>query len=109
MFGLPDAAIRVDRAFANSGWKGAMLQWAKELEQLVATKQANFPGVLAQVYVRLGENDQAFYWLEWAVEHPDLAKATDPVMQMVKVDPSLAPLHSDQRFKVLLRRMGLPE
>jgi TolB-like protein len=109
MFGLPEAATRVDRAFSNSGWKGALLQWAKELEQLIATKQAYFPGVLAQVYVRLGENDRAFYWLEWAVEHPELAKATDPVMQIVKVDPSLAPLHSDPRFKVLLRRMGLPE
>jgi TolB-like protein/DNA-binding winged helix-turn-helix (wHTH) protein/Flp pilus assembly protein TadD len=108
MFGMPEAATRVERAFANFGWKGALLQWAKELEQWVATRQAYFPGVLAQVYARLGENDRAFYWLEEGCRQHHLAIA-DPVMQIVKLDPSLAPLHSDPRFKVLLRRMGLPE
>jgi TolB-like protein len=109
LMGLPDMATHVNRAFADSGWKGAQLQWAKELEQFIATKHGYFPGLLAQTYVRLGENDRALYWLEWAVEHRDLAKASDPIMQDVKIDPSLAPLHSDPRFKVLLRRMGLPE
>jgi TolB-like protein/DNA-binding winged helix-turn-helix (wHTH) protein/tetratricopeptide (TPR) repeat protein len=107
-FGFPEAATRIDHAFANSGWKGAMLQYAKELEQLIATKQGYFPGTLAQVYVWLGENDRALYWLEQGNEHRHMA-LSDSVLQWTKVDPSLAPLRSDPRFKVLLRRMGLPE
>jgi TolB-like protein/DNA-binding winged helix-turn-helix (wHTH) protein len=108
LLGFPEVAERLSRSFATSGWTGALQQWAKELEQLMAIKHAYFPVLLAQTYVRLGENDRAFYWLEWAVEHRHLAIA-DPIMQDVKVDPSLAPLHSDPRFKILLRRMGLPE
>jgi len=106
--GLPEVATRVGRAFANSGWSGALLQWAKELERLMATKQAYLPAILAQVYVLLGDKDQAFYWLEQGNEHRHLA-IVDPILQFVKIDPSFAPLHSDPRFKALLRKMGLPE
>jgi hypothetical protein len=47
----------------------------------------------------LGYKDRAFYWLEQGIEHRHLGNA-DSVRQVVKVDPSLAPLHSDARFKV---------
>jgi len=107
-FGFPEVATRIDRAFANSGWIGAMRQWAKELEQLMATKQAYFPGLLAQVYAWLGEKDRALYWLEQGNEHRHMA-LSDSVLQWVKIDPSLAPLRSDPRFKALLHKMGLPE
>ena len=78
------------------------------LEELMVAKQVYAPGTLAQVYVRLGEKDRALYWLEQDNEHRHMALC-DSVVQYVKVDPSLVPLHSDPRFKVLLRRMGLPE
>jgi TolB-like protein/DNA-binding winged helix-turn-helix (wHTH) protein len=107
-FGFPETATRVERAFAISGWKGAQLQWAKELEELMVAKQVYAPGTLAQVYVRLGEKDRALYWLEQGNEHRHMA-LSDSVLQYVKVDPSLAPLHSDPRFKVLLHKMGLAE
>jgi hypothetical protein len=74
----------------------------------MVAKQVYAPGTLAQVYVWLGNEDRAFYWLEQGIEHRHLGNA-DSVMQVVKVDPSLAPLRSDPRFKVLLRRMRLPE
>jgi TolB-like protein/DNA-binding winged helix-turn-helix (wHTH) protein len=106
--GLPEVATRVHRSVANSGWNGALLQWAKELERLMATRQAYFPDILAQVYVLLGDKDRAFYWLEQGNEHRHMAIA-DPVLQFVKIDPSFGPLHSDPRFKILLRHMGLPE
>ena len=72
------------------------------------TKQVSAPGTLAQVYVRLGDKDRALYWLEQGNEHRHMA-LSDSVLQYVKVDPSLAPLHSDPRFKVLLHKMGLAE
>lgn len=107
-FGFSEEATRVERAFANFGWREAQLQWAKELEELMLAKQVNAPGTLAQVYVRLGEKDRAFYWLEQGNEHRHMA-LSDSVVQYVKVDPSLAPLHSDPRFTILLQKMGLPE
>ena len=106
--GFPDMTPRLDKAFANAGWAGAQRQWAKELEQLMATKQGYFPAVLAQAHARLGEKERAFYWLDEGSKHRHLA-SSDPVIQFVKVDPSFAPLHSDPRFKVVLQRMGLPE
>jgi TolB-like protein/DNA-binding winged helix-turn-helix (wHTH) protein/tetratricopeptide (TPR) repeat protein len=69
MFGLPEMAAHIDRAFATSGWNGALLQYAKELQLLMATKQGYFPGILAQVYSQLGDKDRAFYWLEQGNEH----------------------------------------
>ena len=107
LFGFPEISVRLNRAFATSGWRGAMRQWTKELEQLMATKQGYFPGVLADAYTQLGEKDQAFYWLEDGSKHRHLAMA-DPILIFVKVDPSFAPLRSDPRFKDLLRHFGLP-
>jgi len=34
---------------------------------------------------------------------------SDGVLENISLDPEFAPLHSDPRFKVLLRHMGLPE
>jgi tetratricopeptide (TPR) repeat protein len=108
LFGYPEVATRLDRAFATSGWTGALRQWAWELEQFMATKQAYMPGLLAEAYAQLGNNNKAFYWLEDAWTHRHLAMS-DPVIELVKVDPWFAPLHSDPRFKVLLQHMGLQE
>ena len=57
---------------------------------------------LAGIYATLGRKDEAFDWLEkdFAIHSPDLANLRD--------EPSLAPLHSDPRFKDLVRRMGFP-
>jgi tetratricopeptide (TPR) repeat protein len=106
LFGMPDAAVRLKHAYDKSGSKGMLLQWAKELERLAATKQGYFPGVLAQVYATLGEKDRAFYWLEEYRQHHDLALA-DPTIYF-KTDPWFAPIRSDPRFSDFLRRAGLP-
>jgi tetratricopeptide (TPR) repeat protein len=106
LFGLPDAASGLKRAYDKSGSQGVLRQWAKELERLAATKQVYFPGALAQVYATLGEKDRAFYWLEEYRQHHDLALA-DPTIYF-KTDPWFAPIRSDPRFSDFLRRVGLP-
>lgn len=105
--GMPEATGRLQRAFAASGYLEARRSWARELEQLEATKQSYFPGMLAQVYATLGDNDRAFYWLSEGVSHRTKA-ISDPILVWIKVDPGLASLRSDSRFPDLLRRIGLP-
>jgi len=59
------------------------------------------PSVIAELYVALGEKDQAFAWLDKAYEEHDF------ILVLLKVQPSLDSLRSDPRFAVLLKRIGL--
>jgi len=105
MVGFPKSARRVQQAFASSGYQGALRQEASEMERWAATGQSYMPGNLAQIYTSLGDKDRAFYWLEQGVDHHHLAMVDS--LGDFNVDPRFAPLHSDPRFKELLRRAGL--
>ena len=54
----------------------------------------------ARLYVRLGERDQAFVWLEKAADERN-ALAFE-----IKFDPTFDSLRDDPRFQDLLRRVG---
>jgi TolB-like protein/DNA-binding winged helix-turn-helix (wHTH) protein len=108
--GFPEAATRIHQAFVVSGYPGAMRQWAKELEHLIARHQAYFPVILAGTYVMLDDKARAFYWLEEAYKHHDIQSLSlDSSLPSINVDPRFDPLRSDPRFTDLLRRMGLPQ
>jgi TolB-like protein/DNA-binding winged helix-turn-helix (wHTH) protein len=108
LFGLGEAATHINRAFARSGYLGAMRQFAKEFERLHDTKRAFFPGNLVEIYAALGEKDRAFYWLDQAYQHPDIVGTDIPLLSLIR-SPMADPLRSDPRFKDLLRRIGLPQ
>jgi len=55
----------------------------------------------ALVNAGLGELDQAICWLERACEE------RDSHLMALTIDPRLASLHTDPRFKALLKRVGL--
>lgn len=55
----------------------------------------------AQIDAQLGDADAAFFSLEQALGE------TDPGLQIVKVDPFLAPVHRDARFAPFIRKLGL--
>ena len=59
------------------------------------------PYGVALIHTALGENDEAFEWLEKAYE------AHDGELFNLKVEPALDPLRRDPRFASLLRRVGL--
>jgi hypothetical protein len=57
--------------------------------------------VVAAVYVASGDKEEAFRWLERAfAEHSG-------VLQWIAFLPEFRPLHSDERFPHLLRRIGV--
>jgi hypothetical protein len=52
-------------------------------------------------YLGLGENDQAFAWLEQAY------KEQSNILQFLKVHPYFDPIRADPRFVDLVHRTGL--
>ena len=57
-------------------------------------------GFLAQLYVRLGENDQAFDTLHELLAVPSSGVAISPAL--LKLDPVWDPLRKDPRFQKLI-------
>ena len=57
---------------------------------------------IAQVYAWRGENDKAFEWLERAY------RQRDGGLTYLPYDRLLASLHTDPRFRGLLRKLRLP-
>jgi serine/threonine protein kinase len=104
--GFPQLAVNLDKAFAISGYRGAIREYAEQLEHLHATKQVFVPVNLAGFYTTLGDKDRAFYWLEQAYKH---GPGQGIALWMMKVYVALDPLHSDPRFKDLVHRIGLPQ
>lgn len=99
-WGLPTANIAALRlAYTQAGWQG---YWQKRLDLVMAEAERMSvpPLTFASLYVRLGQKDKAFEWLEKAFNDHDMA------LPLVKVDPEWETLHSDARFTKLLLRMG---
>jgi eukaryotic-like serine/threonine-protein kinase len=87
-------------AYAAAGEREKAAAVLAELQQLSARTYVS-PYTTAAIHAALGEKDRAFEWLEKAFEERDLW------LMNLRVDPALAPLHSDARFAALLRRIKL--
>ena len=85
------------KACATSGLRGYWLQ-ALENDKKDVGKEA---GSLSTYYARLGDREQAFYWLDRAYTQ------RDPWLVFTKVAPVYDNLRSDPRFQAFLQRMGL--
>jgi tetratricopeptide (TPR) repeat protein len=97
----PARVVGLARAYALAGRKAEAHKVLQELCQL--SKGAYLPPCyFAAVHVALGENEQAFTWLEKAY------RERDTYLTWLKVDEALAPLRPDPRFHKLLSRVGLP-
>lgn len=59
------------------------------------------PTSFAWTYLGLGQIDEAFIWMDRAVDAPDR------MMSPIKSYPFFDPLRNDPRFKSLLQKMNL--
>jgi len=87
-------------AYAVAGKKEEALKIIEELKEL--SKKKYIPSYsMALIYVGLNEKEQAISWLEKAVEERYFRVLS------IKVDPRFDSLHSDSRFKALLKKLSL--
>ncbi|HSA96719.1 MAG TPA: hypothetical protein VLJ16_11765, partial [Acidobacteriota bacterium] len=69
--------------------------------QGIAAKTYVLPTSLAWVYVGLREIEEAFVWMERAIDE------RDSMIIPIKTYPFLDPLRGDPRFPALVRKMNL--
>jgi TolB-like protein/Tfp pilus assembly protein PilF len=98
--GSPAATGVLIRAYAHAGRRSDAMRLLAELKQ--RRKAGYIPaGAFVNAYLGLGDNEQAFYWLEQAY------KEQSNILQFLKVHPYFDPIRSDPRFADLVRRVGL--
>ncbi len=88
-------------AYAVAGKKSEALAILHELLQM-SVQQYVSPYSIALVYAGLGDQDQAFQWLDKAYDEHSVRLIN------IAVHPRLAGLRGDPRFAALVRRIGLP-
>jgi tetratricopeptide (TPR) repeat protein len=99
----PQATLRnLGVAYARSGRRSEAKDILQQFTDLRKTQYV-ISYMVAGVYAALGDKDQAFAELDRAFDEHDWH------LQRIKADPFMDPLRDDQRFKALLKRMGLPE
>jgi TolB-like protein len=81
---------------------GQAREAAAALARLEAEHAHEAPFQIACVHAWLGQVDEAFRWLERALEQGDGG------LQDLKMEPLAAGLHADPRYPALLDRLGLP-
>ena len=98
--GSPLMLALLGHAYAASGKTAEAKQVLEDLHQLQGQRYVS-PYTVAAIYAGLGDQDQAFKWLETAVEVRDIW------LMNLKVDPVFANLRSHRHFTDILARIRL--
>jgi eukaryotic-like serine/threonine-protein kinase len=100
--GQREVVEALDQGYAEAGYARAMVLAA---EKLVARSHTTYvaPFDIAALYANARKTDEALAWLEKAYD------AHDPRTPAMYVVPTFTNLHSEPRFRELLRRMNLPQ
>ena len=85
-----------------AGRQGRKQEADKHLQTLLELRRTSFVPAyyVALLYTGVGDRDNAFAWLDRAVEE------RSGYLMEIHVDPMFDPLHPDARFQVLMRRLG---
>jgi eukaryotic-like serine/threonine-protein kinase len=98
--GGPELAASIEEDFTKSGYKGVLQSWLEGLTELSKHSYVSSYSI-AESYMRMGQKEKAFEWLEKAYEEHDsglVSLAVEPMFENIRPDP---------RFKEILRRMKL--
>jgi serine/threonine-protein kinase len=98
--GSPELAASIEEDFAKSGYRGVLQSWLEGLTEISKHSYVS-PYSIAQAYMRMGEKQKVFDWLQKAYEEHDSGLVS------VAVEPMFEPVRSDPRFRDLLRRTKL--
>ena len=98
--GAPAVRSWLGLALAQSGNTAEARALLQDLHGLAAQAYVP-PAGFAWIHLGLGEIDEAFVWMDHAIE------ARDHHMTPIKSYPFLDPIRSDPRFAALLRKMNL--
>ena len=98
--GSPLMLALLGHAYAVAGKKAAAQQVLNDLQQLQEQRYVS-PYTVAAIYAGLGDQEQAFKWLDRAVEERDIW------LMNLKVDPVFTQLRSQRKFTDILARIRL--
>jgi DNA-binding winged helix-turn-helix (wHTH) protein/TolB-like protein/Tfp pilus assembly protein PilF len=98
--GSPLMLALLGHAYAVSGKTAEAKQVLDDLQQLQGQRYVS-PYTVAAIHAGLGDRDQAFKWLERAVEERDIW------LMNLKVDPVFAKLRTHRQFTDILARLRL--
>jgi DNA-binding winged helix-turn-helix (wHTH) protein/TolB-like protein/Flp pilus assembly protein TadD len=98
--GSPLMLALLGHAYAVAGKKAEAKQVLADLQQVQSQRYVS-PYTLAAIHVGLGDDEQAFKWLEKAVEERDIW------LMNLKVDPVFARLRSNRKFSDILAQIKL--
>jgi TolB-like protein len=87
------------RALLGPGYWQQRLESAKKLH----AEHAAPATAVAGIYAILGDNEQAFAWLEKAYQE------SDDFLVFVNIQPQFENVHSDPRFAALMRKIGFTD
>jgi tetratricopeptide (TPR) repeat protein len=96
----PGVLAELGYAYGASGQKAEAQKLADTLTARAAREYID-PALICIIYIGLGNRDQAFAWLEKAYNE------RSSWMTWLKVEPKFDRLRSDERFEVLMRRVGV--
>ncbi|MEY2500172.1 MAG: eukaryotic-like serine/threonine-protein kinase [Verrucomicrobiota bacterium] len=96
--GIPQAGLAI--VYARIGRISEARQILEQLKELAETKYFSAEDI-AEVYIAMGEIDEAFKWLERAC-----AEHSGP-LHAISFRPTFGVLRSDPRFAAILKRIGL--
>jgi TolB-like protein/DNA-binding winged helix-turn-helix (wHTH) protein len=94
-------AAGIQRAFEQGGYT-AVVRWRIDEYESRASKQYVSSVDLASFHAELGQRDQTLSLLEEAY------RQHDPSILFVQTDPAFDFLHSDERYRNIVKKVGLP-
>jgi hypothetical protein len=112
---LPEAIRQLEARRARMPWAGfgvlaglyvragRRADALRLLDEVRATAKHSYisPGTMAQLYIGLGDLDEAFRWLDRAYEEHD------PTLESLRLEAYWDPIRGDPRYEALLHELNL--